>query len=695
MARQLTLLLAGLLFGAGLTFVFVRGAPLTDSPDSAPPVVRDIIDIPAMSTAEADAHRADRFDRIKTIEDTLALPGDFSQTEALYVLAGRADSAAVQELIHQANRIADPTDRNAAISILFLRLAELDPMSALTMSRMRGFTSSRGLEEMIWRTWSKLDLEAALDAARQLDNPAEKNLAAQTMLAAYGYMGNEFTERIESELGVRASNAARARYIYSIADRSVSEAFAYVDTLPLSQQREALQWQAAYLGQRNPSQALGYASLISQPALRREFEAGINSAIARLEPERVLSEMPAGALQGRRAGQYLMAMQTLAQSDIERALAFYNGVQSRQTKQMLANVIVAELARQDVDRAIEWAQNEQQGGHPGLLMGVLQQVAMTDPDLALSKVDLLANREWRQQMLGSVLSAVAQNDPQRAVAYLSEISDQRARNEATQSVVMQWANTDPQAAIDWILRNEVPNARELLSQAGHNMIANDVDAAMRLLPRLDDQTAQMWRYQIASRLPMDRSPADAQRFVDQFKGEPGYEDMQAAMIAGVAQQDIYLAHRLADQLPPGQARDQSLQQLISNHVYSDPREAATWLDSISDTGTRGQATGQVLRQWYAIDAHAANQWIMSQPAGQVRDDAVLVLAHGLDQYAPSPERLLATIGDPAKRRQAEYALLMRIAQSDPSRARSMIASMDLSPEERRQLESQLSMMQGR
>jgi hypothetical protein len=695
MARQLTLLLAGLLFGAGLTFVFVRGAPLTDSPDSAPPVVRDIIDIPAMSTAEADAHRADRFDRIKTIEDTLALPGDFSQTEALYVLAGRADSAAVQELIHQANRIADPTDRNAAISILFLRLAELDPMSALTMSRMRGFTSSRGLEEMIWRTWSKLDLEAALDAARQLDYPAEKNLAAQTMLAAYGYMGNEFTERIESELGVRASNAARARYIYSIADRSVSDAFAYVDTLPLSQQREALQWLAAYLGQRNPSQALGYASLISQPALRREFEAGINSAIARLEPERVLSEMPAGALQGRRAGQYLMAMQTLAQSDIERALAFYNGVQSRQTKQMLANVIVAELARQDVDRAIEWAQNEQQGGHPGLLMGVLQQVAMTDPDLALSKIDLVTNREWRQQMLGSVLSAVAQNDPQRAVAYLSEISDQRARNEATQSVVMQWANTDPQAAIDWILRNEVPNARELLSQAGHNMIANDVDAAMRLLPRLDDQTAQMWRYQIASRLPMDRSPAEAQRFVDQFKGEPGYEDMQAAMIAGVAQQDIYLAHRLADQLPPGQARDQSLQQLISNHVYSDPREAATWLDSISDTGTRGQATGQVLRQWYAIDAHAANQWIMSQPAGQVRDDAVLVLAHGLDQYAPSPERLLATIGDPAKRRQAEYALLMRIAQSDPSRARSMIASMDLSPEERRQLESQLSMMQGR
>jgi hypothetical protein len=84
---------------------------------------------------------------------------------------------------------------------------------------------------------------------------------------------------------------------------------------------------------------------------------------------------------------------------------------------------------------------------------------------------------------------------------------------------------------------------------------------------------------------------------------------------------------------------------------------------------------------------------MSQPAGPVRDDAILVMAHSLDEYSPSPERLFATIGDPTKRRQAEYAYLMRIAQSDPSRARSMIATMGLSPEERQQLERQLAMMQ--
>ena len=47
---------------------------------------------------------------------SLAVPTDFVQTEALYVLAGRSDSGAVQDLIYQANRIADTADREAALA---------------------------------------------------------------------------------------------------------------------------------------------------------------------------------------------------------------------------------------------------------------------------------------------------------------------------------------------------------------------------------------------------------------------------------------------------------------------------------------------------------------------------------------------------------------------------------------------------
>ena len=309
--------LSGLAAGVVLTWLLTGQQQQTKSELTPVPVTRDIVDVPTVTEAEAESHREDRYARIETIEDTLSLPGDFAQTEALYVLAGRSDSAAVQALIDQANRIADPTDRNAAITILFLRLAELDPRSALTMSRMRTYTSSRNLEAIIWRAWSKLDLDAALDAAKQLDTAAERGLAAQTMLAAYGYTGNAVTERIEQELGIQASRSSRGRYLVSLADRSINEAIDYLNGLPPVQQQEAVQWLASYLGQRNPSEALRYAELIANPQSRKSFSDTLSTSMAVLEPERVLRDMPAGALTGNQSSRYISAMQALAESDID------------------------------------------------------------------------------------------------------------------------------------------------------------------------------------------------------------------------------------------------------------------------------------------------------------------------------------------------------------------------------------------
>jgi hypothetical protein len=227
------------------------------------------------------------------------------------------------------------------------------------------------------------------------------------------------------------------------------------------------------------------------------------------------------------------------------------------------------------------------------------------------------------------------------------------------------------------------------------MIAYDVDAAIRLLPRVDDETARMWRSSIASSLSLQRSPAEAQRFIDQFKGEPGYDNLQVAMITGISQQDIYLAHSMAEQLPPGRARDQSLQQIISNHLYDNPQEAASWLNSIVGVENRSQATGDVLRQWFAMDAHSASQWIINQPPGRVRDDAILMMSHGYDENSPPMEQLIARIDDPEKRMQAQVAQMWSIAHADPLRARAMIAEMDLSAEHRRVLEDQLAAIQQR
>jgi hypothetical protein len=115
MRRSLPTLSAGFLCGAAAAFAVLQLDLIPRHADQrSAPVIENV---PTMSREAAESHRATRYSEIHSIEDTLALPGDFAQTEALYTLAGRSDSSGIQNLIFQANGIADPSDRKAALQI--------------------------------------------------------------------------------------------------------------------------------------------------------------------------------------------------------------------------------------------------------------------------------------------------------------------------------------------------------------------------------------------------------------------------------------------------------------------------------------------------------------------------------------------------------------------------------------------------
>jgi len=688
-ARILIALLVGLSLGAAGAWWLAAsrsGPPAIDKPL----VVRDIVEVPRMPAADAEAHRQDRYARIRTIEDTLALPGDFAQTEALYVLAGRADSAEAQALIHEANRIADPTDRNAALSILFLRLAELDPLSALTLARMPGFSKNRSFEGTIWRTWSKLDLDAALEHAQGLSSPADKNLAAQTMLAAYGYLGNATTERIEQELGVRADSNARARYLYNIADRSPAEAVSWIQSLPPMQQPEAVRWLAGYLARRDSGDMLAYVGLLQNPQHRKVFEDVIKAAYAQEQPERFLASMPPGALRGARGGEYMVALRALAARDIDRALEYYDGLRSPNDRMMLGGVIAGELAGRDPDRAIRWAL-EQDTPNANLVVNVLSQIAAVDPARALLAIEQVDNPQVRRQALGSVVMNAAHADPLAARAYVDNIADPRDREAATHALFTAWMSNDPAAALDHLLGTELKNADSLIAQAGFSLAMNDLDAAIRTLPRVDGPIAAQWRTAIAQQLVQQRGAEAARRFIEQQRGQPGYAQMQAAVVNELVDQDIYAARQMIDGMPAGSARDQSYAAVVSRHAYNNPQEAAAWLASIEDEGMRAMASQQVASAWHRTDPQAAMNWVLNQPAGPARDDAILGLsANRVDQGGMLRTDLIEKIDDPQKRRQAYIMQVWNVARTDQEQARSLLRGIDLTDEERRQIETEIS-----
>ena len=693
MARILVVLFIGLSIGAAGAWWL--GANRHPQPGIGEPVVvRDIIDVPRMHAVDAEAHREDRYTRIRTIEDTLALPGDFTQTEALYVLAGRADSVAVQELIHQANRIADPTDRDAALSILFLRLAELDPLSALTLARLPGFSKNRRLEATIWRTWSKLDLDAALQAAKDLSNPRDREQAAQSMLAAYGYLGNASTEQIEKELGVGANSDAMGRYLYNVADRSPAEAIDWIESLPPAQQQGMIRSLAGYLARRDSAQMLAYADLFDNVWHRKVFEDTINLRLAQEQPERFLDNLPAGSAYGPRSGPYQIAMRALAVQDIDRAIEFYEGLTSPQHRIVMGSIIAGEFVKKDPDLALQWALGQDTPGSPALV-AVLSQLAAVDPARALRVIDQIDDKRVKSQVLSSIVSNAVQADPQAARDYVDTIADPGDRKMAERALVEAWSQFDPEAAIDYVLTAKISQGNELVMRAGLNLAMHDLDAAIRTLPRVEGPAAMQWRTVIAQQMVQQRGVEAARRFLEQQRGQPGYAEMQAAVINGLVDQDVYAARQMVDSMPAGPAKDRSFATVVSRHAHQDPREAASWVASIEDEGLRAMASQQVASAWHRADPQGAMNWVLNQPAGPARDDAILGLSANLvHQGEGVTAGLFEQIDDPEKRRQAYIMQVWNVARTDQERARALLRRIDLSDEERRQIESQISQMTG-
>lgn len=672
----------GVVAGAAATWIVLERGWL---PRPAGPVGMRMIDaVPQMSSAEAESHRAARFERLRTIENVLALPGEFAQTEALYALAGRSDSAGVQDLIFQADGIADPSDRKAALEILFSRLTELDPESALVLSTGH-FGSQQDIEATVWANWGRLDLDEALRRAAHVDSATQRRRAADALLAAYGYRGNERTERIAATLGLGPADGTRARYLYQLADRDPVQAIRYIHTLPQrAKQHEAAALLGRYLGRHDPARARRFATAFEETYLEEAYRGAVMLESAEAEPRAVLDTLLAGGNRPDALRQAHRAMAVLARQDIDEALAYLDGVHNNQQRDMLGRVVVQALARDDPERALAWAKANDRSTHGALTTHALLAIASEDPALALEQAADLSNPELREQAYSMIAMSLSHSDPQRAVTLLEQIPDEHDRRDVARRVMQRWVQSDPDTALSWMLGNDVGVDDATMARAAQALADSDPDAAIRWLPRIGDRHQPAWRSAIAIGLALqDRSAAE--RFIARFEHTEDYPQLLATVASGVAQSDLDAAFRMGSQVASDRARDSLYVRLIRQEAMADPQRAAERLHTITDASQRAMAAGQVAGAWSRTDPAAAERWAGALPDDAGRDHAIMYVASQWDELTPVRRRLIDSIGDAATRRQALTNHVFRVANTDARKAEALLNELDFSAEERRRI----------
>ena len=695
MRKSLLAIFIGVALGSALTWaLFVPGKQAVDAP--AAETVRDIVDIPKVTSAVAQKHREERYESLRTVEQIYALPSEFGRAEALYALAGRLDSGGVQNLIFEASRIADSEDRAGALNILFFRLSELDPESALALARTDLFRGDRRHEQRIWIAWARRDLDEALFAAKTQISTTNSNSAAQSLYAAFGYMDNQTIDRIKNELGIGPDQNTRARFLYRLADRSPAEAIAYINAMePGAQQQEFVSWLAYYLARDDTAIALGFSNMFAEENHSERFRSIVSSRAAQADPIETLERLLASGESIQRSSEFHSAIRALASSDLEAAMQYHERIRSPDARLSLASSIVVEYAKKDPAAALAWAAENDSGSFPRLQMQVLEQIAASDPELALSKALAFRNSDFRNSLISHVIESVARKDPATAIALIDQVDNPVTRRNASSSLVNRWIRTDPDAAIAWIQEHDERTANELMGRAVSTITRSDLDSAIRILPLVSGSQTQNMREQVARRIAQQRSAVDAQSFIRQFEGQEGYRKLQVAVVSGMAQSDPVGAKYLADQLPRGAERDSALAQIIRYHAANQPRAAIAWLDSIDGEMQRGTATAGIATNWYQQDAVAASRWVNDLPNGAERDDAIMQMARHFRDVTAAEQKMIDSIGDSEKRGRAQLSQISQIMRRDPAAARKLLSEIDIPNYQRQQYEQMLNQMQGR
>lgn len=689
----------GLALGIAATVLVLNRsapAPIAGSPiEGSPRVVRDIGDVTPMTEVEVAAHRAQRFESLTSVEQILRLRSDFDQTEALYVLAGRSDSAEVQDLIHQTLRVADSSDRRAGLSILFARLTDIDPESAVAIAAHPPFTAERTVEPSIWRAWARSDLDAALLAASKLSPASRKTSAAEAIYGAHGYLGNNVTQRIEDALGVPPSQWIKSQYLQSLAADAPESAFDYLNELrPLKEQHIAAWVLGEYFGRNSPEYAESYASLILNGLARSNYEARVVEATAKSNPTMILDRLMADPNMRKYGAALASAISQLANTDLEQAMRYAHAAENQQTKMVLSSAITRVLARDDPLRALEWARENAVGQGQSLYQQAIVLVASMHPDIAMDAINNIPSGNERDSLTAMVVSTMAQSDPVNAIAILDQMPAGRGKVQAAQQLLTTWLQSDAKAAVSWAVDYGGEYGPQLLKKMSGQIIRQSPETAIQLLPRLDEKTASDWSVRIVQTLARRQSPAAAEAFMHQYKNKPEYARMQAALIPSVAQTDLPRAKQMADGMPNGSDRDGVYAQLVGLAASTDPHQAAAWIDSIGSEASRAVATSMLVRVWSQTDATSASRWVRSLPAGASRDDAISGLINSSADFSDSRLRLVESIGNKQKRSQAMMSYIYRLALVDPSGAESLLNRKQFTDVERTQLEQMLKQASG-
>ncbi|MFC0016584.1 hypothetical protein [Roseibacillus persicicus] len=239
---------------------------------------------------------------------------------------------------------------------------------------------------------------------------------------------------------------------------------------------------------------------------------------------------------------------------------------------------MATWASNDPDAAIAWARENHEGkGANDWLVGAIQGIAGTDPDLAASLIGELPRSREQWHAMESTMPYVLAKGEAAAKDWIESLSSGDLQSNGAEWMARRMAGEDPVVAAAWIDSLGTKEARREASE----------EVALRYA-RTDLAGAQRW----VSSLPEDTRTEAAE-----------------GIVTHMAREDPRAAVAWLENLGDDPDYDGAWVDLVERGFNAEPGVALVGALRLSDEGWREKYTNNYLSRWMKQDQAAAQEWV--------------------------------------------------------------------------------------
>lgn len=314
--------------------------------------------------------------------------------------------------------------------------------------------------------------------------------------------------------------------------------------------------------------------------------------------------------------------------------------------------------------------------------------AENDPKGSWERSQQMGFPEMFMARAGAVSGWAASNPEALAREYSNDPSEfgmgpgGRGRGDTAAMIAGEWAKQNPEAALKWAQTLGEREAADAIGGIFNELSQKDPQEALRMAATLDDNArGDAYESIAASWAISDYAAAD--RWINGL-GE-GQSKVRFAAIESLANASPSQAARETAKLPASEERDELVAEVSREWARQDAPSAFEWLTESGSEGAVEEGIGRVVGALAREDPERVLEYIDSQDAGEVRDNAVQGYVYG-NRDAPPAEtiRLAETISGEDDRQRAVTRVAYEWAREDPEATLQYLETTDAIGEDSRE-----------